>query len=74
MISARSPGLSEIAGPAIMVDPNNHGDLAMRLREALTMSTASRKTLIQEGILWVKRFSWETVARQTVQSYEKSIA
>ncbi len=74
VISARSPGLSEIAGPAIIVDPNNHGDLAMRLRESLSLSMASRLKLIQEGILWAKQYSWERVARQTVQSYKKTLA
>lgn len=74
VISSRSPGLLEIAGPAIMVDPNNHGDLAVRLREVLAMSAARRLKLIRDGTLWARRFSWETVAHQTVQSYEKSVS
>lgn len=74
VISSRSPGLSEIAGPAIMVDPNNHGDLATRLEEALAMPAARRLKLIQDGILWARQFSWKLVAHQTVQSYEKSVA
>ncbi len=74
VISSHASSLSEIAGPAIMIDPNNPDDIAMRLREALNMSTERRQTLIQKGILWAKRFSWEKAARQTVQSYEKAIA
>lgn len=73
VISMRSPGLSEIAGPAIMVDPKIHGDLSARLQEALAMPVSRRQALIQEGILWARRFSWEAVAHQTVQSYEKTV-
>lgn len=74
VISSRSPGLSEIAGPTIMVDSNNPSDIASRIRETLTMSMDKRLALIQKGILWAKQYSWEAVAHQTVQSYEKSVA
>lgn len=74
VISSRAASLSEIAGPAIMVDPNNHGELATRLKAVLAMPAARRLKLIQDGILWARRFSWEAVAHQTVQAYEKSVS
>lgn len=74
VISSHASSLAEIAGPAIMIDPNNPVDIASRLREGLTMPADKRQTLIQNGMLWAKRFSWEAVAHQTVQSYEKAIA
>ena len=74
VISARSPGLSEISGSSIVVDLHIHGDLEKCLRGVLSLSMASRLKLIQEGILWAKQYSWERVAHKTVQSYEKSVA
>lgn len=73
VISSHASSLSEIAGPAVLIDPNNPEDLATRLREALNMSTKTRQTLIRKGILWAKRYSWELVAHQTVRSYEKAV-
>ena len=73
VISSRASSLAEIAGPAVLIDPNNYGDLATRLKEVLTMPADKRQTFIQKGILWAKRYSWEKVARQTVQSYEKAV-
>lgn len=74
VISSHASSLSEIAGPAIKIDPNNPDDIASRLRESLTMPADKRLALIQKGILWAKQYSWKKVARQTVQSYEKAIA
>lgn len=74
VISSHASSLSEIAGPAVLIDPNNPEDIAMRLREALKMPVDTRLALIQKGILWAKRYSWELVAHQTVQSYKKALA
>lgn len=74
VMSSRASSLAEIAGPAVLIDPNNPEDFALRLREALMMPADKRSALIQKGILWAKRYSWEKVARQTVQSYEKAVS
>lgn len=74
VISSDSASLKEIAGPTTVIDPDNPSEIASQIKEALNMSEDKRLERIKKGILWVKRFTWESVARQTVEAYEKSLA
>ncbi len=70
VISNRS-SLSEIAGPAIRIDPEDHEGLAKGLYQVLNLSPASRKKLSEASIAWARRFSWRKVARQTAAVYKR---
>ncbi|MBI4066514.1 glycosyltransferase family 4 protein [Candidatus Gottesmanbacteria bacterium] len=72
VVSSREASLAEIAGPAIAIDPTKPEDIARGLGEGLTLSHQQRSMLIRAQTLWVQRFSWERVARETVSSYEKA--
>jgi len=74
VVSSRASSLAEIAGPAIAVDPSDPQDIARGLLEAITMTHVKRKALINAQTKWVQRFSWERVAQQTIESYEKAIS
>ncbi len=74
VVSSRAASLAEIAGPAIPIDPADPADMNRGLMTALTMTTTARRLLIKKQTAWVGQFSWERVARQTIQSYEKALA
>ena len=74
VVSSRAASLREIAGPAIAMDPNDSQDIARGLLKALTMTPVKRKALIAAQTKWVQQFSWERVAHQTIESYEKAIS
>lgn len=75
VVSSRAASLAEVAGPAIAVDPSDPQDIARGLLEALTMTPVKRKALlINAQTKWVQQFSWEHVAHQTIESYEKAIS
>lgn len=74
VVTSLSASLGEIAGPAVAVDPSDPQDIAHGLLEALTMTPAGRKDLIAAQTKWVQQFSWERVAKQTIESYEKAIS
>ena len=74
VVSSRAASLAEIAGPAIAVDPSDPQDIARGLLKALTMTPVKRKALIAAQTKWVQQFSWERVAHQTIESYEKAIS
>lgn len=74
VVTSRAASLAEIAGPAIAVDPSDPQDIARGLLEALTMTPVKRKALIAAQTKWVQQFSWEHVAHQTIESYEKAIS
>lgn len=67
VIAADNSSLTEIAGPAVMVNPEPES-IEAGMRKALTLD---RKSQIRRQLDWVKRFSWKQTARMTVQSYEK---
>lgn len=70
-VIANRASLPEIAGEAALaVDPDDVDELAHALTRALT-DTALRETLRRAGLERVKRFSWETTARETLALYNR---
>lgn len=74
VVSSHAASLSEIAGPAIAIDPGSSEDIARGIKEALTLTAAKRRALIAAQNAWVENFTWQKVARETVRSYEKALA
>jgi len=69
VVTSNTSSLAEIAGPSIQVDPWNISDIAAGI---VSMIHSDRRKMIMEGKSWVKNYSWERVAKLTVQSYEKA--
>lgn len=63
------PVFHEIYGDAALYfDPKNVEDIVVKLD--LIRDEALRKKLIQKGLLQVKKYSWEKMARQTFEIYK----
>lgn len=73
VVTSREASLSEIAGPAVTVDPHRPEEIARGLVQALTLPAAKRAALIRAQSEWVQKFSWRRVARETIMSYEKAL-
>lgn len=73
VVAADNSSLSEIAGPAIRVSANNPQDIADGIGSILALSLTERKALAEKGNDWVRQFSWERVAHETVAAYERSV-
>lgn len=73
VVAARGSSLSEIAGPAISVDPNDPSDIARGISRLLRISSTSRAIISRQGMTWSKRFTWEKVARETVRVYTQTL-
>jgi glycosyltransferase involved in cell wall biosynthesis len=74
VIVADNSSLSEIAGPSLRVHAGKYEDIARGMKIALQFSAADRKKIISQGLEWVKTFTWQKVARETVASYEKVVS
>jgi glycosyltransferase involved in cell wall biosynthesis len=70
VVTSKTFSLSEIAGPAKQVDPTNPSDIARGIIEVLLLSTEKQKEIIKKQEKWVKRFSWEKAAKETIHVYE----
>lgn len=69
VVAANSPAVSEAVGHAALTfEPRDPCELATRLVIALT-NAGLRAALIQRGSERVRRFTWERVARATLQAY-----
>lgn len=74
VVTSFTASFAEIAGPAIAVDPKDPKDIARGLLEALTMTPDKRFAFVSAQTKWVQQFTWERVAHQTIESYEKALA
>ena len=71
--SSSAGSLSEVSGPAFIVDPQDPKDIATGMMTACKLPTAKREELVDTGIAWAKKFTWAKVARDTVKVYEKLV-
>jgi len=69
VVSSNAGALQEVGGnAAIYFDPHNLEDMIQKISQALN-SENLRKSLIEKGKQRVKLFSWEKLARQTLEVY-----
>jgi len=73
VVVARSSSLPEVVGSnAIFADPYDYQDIA----RALTLGVENeelRKSLSKSGVSHAKKFSWASMADQTLEIYERSM-
>ena len=73
VVSSNATCLPEVYGDAAhYFDPTSVEDMAAKIREVLN-DQALRKSLIQKGSEQVKKYSWETTARQTLDVYRRAL-
>ncbi len=71
VLASTIPALSEVVGDAALAfDARDPEQLATVLSRAL-VDTALRATLSRRGLERVRAFTWESVARKTLQAYAK---
>jgi len=68
--AAKTSSLPEICGSAaVMFNPNDINNMIRGLGEAIN----KREELIKKGLLQAKKFSWQKVAQQTYEVYQKVV-
>lgn len=71
VITSSTSSLREIAeGAAVLVDPYNTREIAGGI-EALLSDESLRNTIREKGLERAKQFTWEKVAADTLECYEK---
>lgn len=71
VLAARAGALPETGGQAAAYfDPTDPDGLRRSLAELL-ISAAARSRLVERGLEWVARFSWERTARETIAVYRE---
>ncbi len=71
VVAAGRSSIVEISGPAFLVDPHNPSSIATGIAKAIDLTPQARENLIKKGMEWSKKFSWKTVAHDTVEVYKK---
>jgi len=68
VVTSNISSMPEIAGDAaVLVDPKNEDEIAEGVKKAL----ANRRKLIEKGEKRVREFSWERMARETLEVYKE---
>jgi glycosyltransferase involved in cell wall biosynthesis len=70
VVCSNVSSLAEIAGPAMQVNPDNPDAIANGISTVLSLSRREREALLKRQYEWVIHFSWEQVARETVDVYK----
>ncbi len=72
VLSSNSSSLPEVGGNAVLYfDPTSIGSISQSIDEALSLSQADRKKMIEDGIQQSQKFTWAETAKQTVAVYRK---
>jgi glycosyltransferase involved in cell wall biosynthesis len=70
VVASRVGAIPEVAGDAaLLVDPHRPAELADAIETVLT-DAALRARLVERGRARARQFTWETVARETLDVYE----
>ncbi len=72
VVCSTASALSEVAGPAVQVDPKLPESIADGILSVLMLHAHERNNLSRKGREWTKRFTWERVASETTAAYEKA--
>lgn len=71
VVTSNSSSLPEVVGDAaVVVNPENVFDIARGLRDVL-IDPELRSTLISRGFTQVKRFSWQSTAKDVLATYHE---
>ncbi len=73
VVSSNAGSLREVGGDACLYfDPGDKGDMVNKIDKVLN-NESLRKEMIRKGQKRVKQFSWEKLAKQTLEVYRKCI-
>ena len=72
-IISNTSSMPEVGGQAVLYfDPNNQEEMRVQIEKAIT-DDGLRQSLIEKGKERLKLFSWEIIAKQTVDCYKRVI-
>lgn len=71
VVTSNISSMPEVAGEAaVLVDPENVEDITRGIKEAIKR----KSELVKKGKSWVKNFSWEKAAKETLKVYKEAYA
>lgn len=71
VVCSNAGSLAEIAGPAIICDPNSPTDIAVKIISVLRSDLKARSDLKKRGLEHSAKFTWLKTAQKTVKVYQK---
>ena len=73
-IVSNIPSFHEVCGDlAIYFDPKDPKDITEKLTKALKLKDSERREIKKKAEVWLKKFSWQKMAQQTLAVYEEVI-
>jgi len=73
VVCSNIPTLREIyQDAALYFDPNDPKDIAIKINEVLT-DKKTRTVLVEKGEKLVRKYSWQKMAKQTLDVYKSAL-
>lgn len=73
VVASDASSLPEVSGPSVQVNSKSAQSVADGIQRVMKYSAKERNTQLDKGQEWAKRFTWEKVAQQSVDSYTHSL-
>lgn len=74
VITSKNSSLTEVGGKAVIyIDPHNIEEIAESINKVL-QDEELRQKMKEEGLIQIKKFSWEKCARETLEIYKSVIS
>ena len=74
-IVSNIPSFHEVCGDlAIYFNPKDPKDIAGKLTQVLKLKDSERQDLKKKAQVWLKKFSWQKMAQETLEVYENAVA
>lgn len=71
VLTSNATSMPEVSGGnALLVNPNKISEITSGL-DSLLKNKAKREQMVKKGLEWVKNFTWEKTARETISVFEK---
>lgn len=75
VLTSKVASMPEVGGDAVIyVDPFDTRDIQSSIQELVNLDSSRRDAMVKKGKKQAHTFSWDTMARETLKVYEKTVA
>ena len=72
VVTSDRGSLKEVAGPSTIVHPEDVDAISKAIRKVIDSTDSQYEAQVKKGFDWVKKFTWEKTAKETLKVYKEA--